>query len=115
VTENAADPTLVGLYLPQVPKNRGSVGLAYSNPRYVTAAVHAIFVGDQFDDDLNTLVLPAYGTVDLSLFRAIGANLDVFFTAQNLFDKEYIVQRNPTTSAAPRLVNGGLRVRWAGR
>jgi outer membrane receptor protein involved in Fe transport len=115
VTENDADATLVGLFLPQVPKNRGGIGLSYSNPRYLTAAVHAIFVGDQFDDDLNTLTLPAYGTVELSLFRAIGGNLDVFFTAQNLFDKEYFVQRNPTTSAAPRLVNGGLRVRFAGR
>ena len=98
-----------------MPENRGSVGVSYSNPRYLTASVHAIFVGDQFDDDLNTLVLPSYGTVELSLFRAIGSRLDVFFTAQNLFDKEYIVQRNPTTSAAPRLVNGGLRVRLAGR
>ena len=115
VTENDADPTLVGLFLPQVPENRGAIGLSYSNPRYLTAAVHAIFVGDQFDDDLNTLTLPAFGTVELSLFRAIGGNVDVFFTAQNLFDKEYFVQRNPTTTAAPRLVNGGLRVRFAGR
>jgi outer membrane receptor protein involved in Fe transport len=115
VTENDTDPTLVDKYLPQVPKNRGSFGVSYSNPRYLTAAVNAIFVGDQFDDDPNTLVLPAYGTLELSLFRAIGNNLDVFFTAQNLFDKEYIVQRNPTTSAAPRLVNGGVRVRFSGR
>jgi outer membrane receptor protein involved in Fe transport len=115
VTENTVDPTLLDKYLPQVPKNRGSIGLAYSNPRYLSASVNAIFVGDQFDDDLNTLVLPAYGTVEMSLFRAIGNNLDVFFTAQNLFDEEYIVQRNPTTSAAPRLVNGGIRVRWSGR
>jgi outer membrane receptor protein involved in Fe transport len=115
VTENDRDASLVGLFLPQVPENRGSVGVSYSNPRYLTASVNAIFVGDQFDDDLNTLTLPAYGTVELSLFRAIGGNLDVFFTAQNLLDKEYIVQRNPTTRAAPRLVNGGLRVRFAGR
>jgi outer membrane receptor protein involved in Fe transport len=115
VTENDADSDLVGLFLPQVPENRGSVGVSYSNPRYVSASVNAIFVGDQFDDDLNTLVLPAYGTVELSLFRAIGGNLDVFFTAQNLFDKEYFVQRNPTTTAAPRLITGGLRVRFAAR
>jgi iron complex outermembrane receptor protein len=115
VTENDRDPSLVGLFLPQVPENRGSVGVSYSNPRVITASVHAIFVGDQFDDDLNTLVLPSYGTLELSLFRAIGGNLDVFFTAQNLFDKEYFVQRNPTTTAAPRLLNGGLRVHFAGR
>jgi outer membrane receptor protein involved in Fe transport len=115
VTENAADPTLVDRFLVQVPENRGSVGVSYSNPRYLTATVNAVFVGDQFDDDLNALVLPAYGVVELSLFRAIGPRLDVFFTAQNLFDQEYYVQRNPTTTAAPRLVNGGIRVRFARR
>jgi outer membrane receptor protein involved in Fe transport len=115
VTENAADQSLVGLFLPQVPKNRGSVGVSYANARYVTASLNAIFVGDQFDDDLNEALLPAYGTVELSLFRAIGNNLDVFFTAQNLFDEEYLVQTGPPTRGTPRLVSAGLRVRFAGR
>ena len=115
VTENARVPALVGNFLAQVPKNRGSLSLSYSNPRYLTASVNAIFVGDQFDNDTNSLVLPAYGTVELSLLRAVGRNLDVFFTAQNLFDKEYVVQRNPSTIGSPRLVTGGIRVRWSGR
>ena len=115
VTENASAPDLVGNFLAQVPKNRGSISVSYSNPRYVTASLSAIFVGDQFDNDLNTLVLPSYGTVELSLFRAIVRNLDVFFTAQNLFDQEYFVQRNPTTIGSPRLVTGGVRVRFSGR
>jgi outer membrane receptor protein involved in Fe transport len=111
----ATQPSIVGNFLAQVPKNRGSVSVSYSNPRYVTASVNAIFVGEQFDNDINTLVLPAYGTVELSLVRAIGRNLDVFFTAQNLFDQEYFVQRNPTTIGAPRLVSGGIRVRFSGQ
>ena len=59
--------------------------------------------------------MPAYGVVDLSALRALGRNLDVFFTVHNMFDKEYWVQLQPTTIAAPRLVNVGLRVRWSGR
>lgn len=108
-------PELVGKFLPQVPENRGSVSLSYSSPRYLTATVNVIFVGDQFDDDLNTLVLPAYGVVELSVSRAVARNVDLFLTAQNLFDKEYYVQRNPTTVGAPRLVSGGIRLRVAGR
>lgn len=123
VREFAANPALVGLYLPQVPKHRGSVNVAYSNPRIVTAAVTAFFYGRQFDDDLNvrtkpgetTPGLPAYGTVEFSALREIGRNLDVFFGVQNLFDKEYYVGFAPTTIGTPRLVNGGIRVRWAGR
>jgi outer membrane receptor protein involved in Fe transport len=123
VREFAANPALVGLYLPQVPKHRGSVNLSYSNPRIITASVGAFFYGRQFDDDLNARTkpgetepgLPAYGTVELSALRAIGRNLDVFVGVQNLFDEEYYVGFAPTTIGSPRLVNGGIRVRWAGR
>jgi outer membrane receptor protein involved in Fe transport len=122
VTENATNPDLVGKFLQQVPKNRGSLSLSYSNPRYVGVSVNAIFVGQQFDDDLNarqapdgTFGLPAYGVLDMSVTRGVGRNVDVFVTAQNLFDKEYYVQLFPTTAAAPRLVNAGIRVRFSGR
>jgi outer membrane receptor protein involved in Fe transport len=122
VTENATVPELVGKFLQQVPENRGSLSLSYSNPRYVGVAVNAIFVGRQFDDDLNTrrspdgtLGLPAYGVLDLSVTRGVGRNVDVFLTAQNVLDKEYYVQLFPTTTAAPRLVNAGIRVRFSGR
>jgi outer membrane receptor protein involved in Fe transport len=122
ITENAADPNLVGKFLQQVPKNRGSLSLSYSNPRYVTVSAHAIFVGHQFDDDLNARVgpggvigLPGYGVLELSAMRTVGRNFDLFVTAQNLLDKEYYVQLLPTTSAAPRLINAGVRVRFSGR
>jgi hypothetical protein len=32
---------------------------------------------------------------------------------QNLFDEEYIVGTLPTTIGSPRLVHGGVRVRFA--
>ena len=123
VREFDTNPALVGLYLPQVPKHRGSVNVAYTNPRIVTASVTAFFYGRQFDDDLNARTkpgatepgLPAYGTVEISALREIGRNLDVFFGVQNLFDEEYYVGFAPTTIGSPRLVNGGIRVRWSGR
>ena len=122
ITENT-DTTLVGKFLQQVPKNRGSLSLSYSNPRYVSVSVNAIFVGHQFDDDQNTKArpsngvvgLPAYGVLDLSVMRAIGRNVDVFLNGQNLLDKEYYVQLLPTTNAAPRLVSAGVRVRFSQR
>jgi outer membrane receptor protein involved in Fe transport len=114
---------LTGLYLPQVPKHRGSVSVAYANPRYVNVAVASTFFGRQFDDDQNVRIkpgetepgLPAYGIVDVSASREIGRNLQVFFGVQNLLDQEYYVQLLPTTIGSPRLVNGGVRVRWSGR
>jgi outer membrane receptor protein involved in Fe transport len=122
ITENPSDPTLVGKFLQQVPENRGSLSVSYAHPRYADVTLSALLVGHQFDDDLNIKAktgeepgLPSYGVVDLSVLRAIGRNLDAFFTVQNMFDKEYWVQLQPTTIAAPRLVNVGVRVRWSGR
>jgi outer membrane receptor protein involved in Fe transport len=94
IVSNPDETRLEGKFLQQVPKNRGSVGVTYTNPRYADVSVNALFVGRQFDDDLNIKAktgeepgLPAYGVVDLAASRAIGRTFDVFFTVQNLFDK----------------------------
>ena len=90
-------------------------------------------MGLQYNDDLNVNFIPAatltsagydssfpaglpgYTLVDLTVSRAIGHNLQAFFGIQNLLDQVYFVQTNPSTIGTPRLVNGGLRVRWNGR
>jgi outer membrane receptor protein involved in Fe transport len=123
VKEFAANPVLVGKYLPQVPKHRGSVHVAYTNPRIAALSVSVLVFGRQFNEDLNNGVkpgetepgLPSYGTVEFSASRTITRNFDVFFGVQNLFDEEYYVGLAPTTLGTPRLVNGGLRIRFAGK
>jgi outer membrane receptor protein involved in Fe transport len=121
VEEYAANPALVGNYLPQVPKNRGSLQVTYANPKYVTASVGLQFVGRQFDDDQNARVvpgetepgLPGYTLADLMVTRTIKRNFDVYLGVQNLFDTEYIVGTLPTTIGSPRLVSGGVRLRFS--
>ena len=51
----------------------------------------------------------------LALSRNIGRNIQAFVGAQNLFDTVYFVQTNPSTIGTPRLVNGGVRVRWSAK
>jgi outer membrane receptor protein involved in Fe transport len=115
VKEFAADRTLIGNFLPQVPRHRGSGQLVYSNSRYITAAIAAQFSSRQFEDDQNLLRLPGYGVVDVNFNRAISHNVDAFFGVQNLFDRTTYVQRNPTTIGAPRLITGGFRLTFSGR
>jgi outer membrane receptor protein involved in Fe transport len=114
VTENPNDPDLVGNYLPQVPKHRGSARLAYSDPAQGTVAVGVLFVGAQYDDDRNTISrrLPGYAVVDLALARNLQRNVELFFSVQNLLDKEYLVGTLPTTIGTPRLISGGVRLRF---
>jgi outer membrane receptor protein involved in Fe transport len=59
--------------------------------------------------------LPGYTAVDVSASRAIGRMFEVFVGAQNVFNTTYFVQTNPSTIGTPRLVNAGLRLRFAGR
>jgi iron complex outermembrane receptor protein len=120
-------------FLAQVPENRGSVQVAYSNPKYVSVALGVQIIGLQFNDDQNvqfiptpTLTsegydsftgpgLPGYTVVDFTASRDIGRNLQVFFGVQNMLDQVYFVQTNPSALGTPRLVNVGFRVRFSGR
>jgi outer membrane receptor protein involved in Fe transport len=122
VKEAAANPALVGLTLPQVPRHRGSVEISYSDPKYVTLVVQVQGIGRQFDDDENIRVvpgmsepgLPEYGLASLSVSRDLGRTLQVFANVQNLFDQEYFVGTLPTTVGSPRLFHAGVRIRWDG-
>ena len=123
VTDNPLNTTLVGKFLPQVPMHRGSVQVAYSNPRLVDFSVDVQALGSQFDDDQNTRIVPGYTAAGLPKYailsfqasRSIGHNLDVFVGAQNLLNQNYFVGTLPTTIGTPRLVNAGVRVRVGGR
>jgi iron complex outermembrane receptor protein len=118
VKESQADFTgtsLVGKYLPEVPMHRGSVELSYVNPRIINASAAFFITGGQYDDDLNTLWLPYYNTVDFNVSRKVYRGLEAFFGIQNVLNREFYVQRNPTTTGGPRLVTGGLEYTWNGR
>jgi outer membrane receptor protein involved in Fe transport len=123
VVEFAANPALVGLYLPQVPKHRGSFQVTYANPRLFNVGFGIQAFGRQYEDDLNSRIvpgetepgLPAYSIVDLTAARSFGRNLEFFAGVQNLFDTEYIAFTQPTTTGSPRLYNAGVRIRWSGR
>ncbi len=112
-------------FLQEVPENRGTFRLTYMNPKIATITFGVLGLGLQYDtgDDTNTRAvpgysyagLPAYATMELTVTRAIGRNVELFAAAQNLFDKEYIVATLPTTIGSPVLVNGGVRVKVGGR
>jgi len=118
IEEFAANPTLVGNQLPQVPRHRGSAQVTLVERRIAELALMMQFVGRQFDDDQNLRVvpgstepgLPGYTRVDVSLSRSLGRRMDVFAGAQNLFDRRVIVGTLPTTIGEPRTLSIGVRV-----
>jgi iron complex outermembrane receptor protein len=128
-----ANAALVGNYVPQVPLHRGTLQVAYANPKYINIALSMQAVSLQYNDDQNVQFipratldaagytsfngngLPGYASWDLAISRDIVRNIQVFFGVQNLFDQISFVQTNPSTTGTPRLINGGVRVRWTGR
>jgi catecholate siderophore receptor len=120
-------------FLPQVPQHRGSFQVAYNNPKYVNVAATVMFSGLQYNDDQNvqfipaptlstygyststTAGLPGYATMDLVGSKDLGDRIQVFVGAQNLTNKVYFVQTNPSTIGTPRLVNAGVRIRFSGK
>jgi outer membrane receptor protein involved in Fe transport len=110
-------------FLPQVPANRGSFRVTYSDDKYATVAFGMQAIGLQYDDDLNSRVvpgetkpgLPSYALFDLVASRRINRNFDVYLGIENLFEQEYIVGTLPTLVGSPRFVNVGVRVRFSGR
>lgn len=129
----AANAALVGRYLSQVPKHRGSAQVFFDHPKVANVSLSVQFVGLQYNDDQNVQFIPAatlaaagydtgtsaglpgYTAVDLVASRDVGNRLQVFVGAQNLLDTVYFVQTNPSTVGTPRMINGGVRIRWSNR
>jgi outer membrane receptor protein involved in Fe transport len=123
IKEFDANPSIVGNFLPQVPRHRASFAVSYTDPRFVDVTLDVQAVGSQFDDDQNSRVvpgysdpgLPKYALVSLHVSRRVSPALDVFLGAQNLFDQQYFVGTLPTTIGTPRMITAGVRVRVGGR
>ncbi len=99
-----------GLRVPQVPLNQGSLGISFDGP--VAILLQERGAGRQFDDDLNQFPLPGYFVTDLSFRRPFGDRVEVFLSAENLFDRKVVTARTPIeTLGAPRLIQLGIKVR----
>jgi outer membrane receptor protein involved in Fe transport len=111
VTEFPPNPSLQSKWVPQVPQHRVTASLSYSNPRIMDAFVSARFVGAQYDDDLNLLLLGNFAVLDFQLSRSLHRSLRVYAAAENLFDRRFAVARTPVENiGAPRMVHAGLKL-----
>ena len=112
VTRFAQQPGLVGLWIPQVPRNTGTLQVTASRWGGLLS-VQARASGQQFDDDANTFVLHGFTRLDVYVSRAFGA-WEVFGSVENLLDRSIDVGRTPVrTLGTPQLARFG--VRWTVR
>ena len=109
-------PSLVGLDVPQVPRQQFTWEARYWNPSRLLLSLQGRFVGQQFDDSLNQYLLARFYAMDLLIGRNVNRHVEVFAAAENVTDKRYQVARTPTLSVGPPILfRVGMRVEFPGR
>jgi outer membrane cobalamin receptor len=110
-TNTPKQPAIQDKRVPQVPRYHVGAGVIAEAPRVATFSMQARFVGDQYEDDLNTLVLENYAVVDVSATRPLTRQVQLYFGVENLFDVEYDVARTNVRSIGwPLTVRAGIRM-----
>ncbi len=111
-----ATPSLVGLWVAQVPRNILTFQGRYLNPSLINISVNGRMVGKQYDDDLNTFPLGRYFVLDAMAWRSIRAGFEVFTAAENLFNVKYITAATPVPQLGlPITARFGLRYQFPRR
>jgi outer membrane receptor protein involved in Fe transport len=115
VVRASVAPGLVGNQLPEVPHQSASVSATYRAAQNITLRPRVRWIGRQWDDDENTLRLGEAVIVDLGLSWAVTRRCDVYANAENLTNARIETARTAdgiVSVGTPRLVFGGVRVRW---
>lgn len=111
-----ATPSLVGLWVAQVPHNVLTFQGRYLNPSRINISVNGRMVGKQYDDDQNMFPLGRFFVLDAMAWRTIGRGVDLFTAAENLFNVKYATAAAPVTQLGlPITARFGLRFEWPRR
>jgi outer membrane receptor protein involved in Fe transport len=105
-------PRLTGLRLAQVPRHSASAGLTWKRGIW-SLTPSARLIGEQYEDDLNTLQLASATVVDVSLAVQVGRAAEIFASAENLADRRIETGRSAdglVNVGTPRLLLVGFRL-----
>lgn len=112
VLKFAANPALVGNFLPQVPQNQFSFQASYVGRNW-TWGLQGRFSGNQFDDDQNLLPLGRAFSLDTQVSRYLGKRTSLFIAAENLTNDRFNYEATPVYLVGPPIwVRGGVRFAW---
>ncbi len=96
---------------PQSPRWMAAASLAYTPSANTLVSLSLRHVGDQFEDDQESEVLPAFTTLGAYAQVPLAGKLDLVLRAENLFDEEIVtrVSGGDVDLGAPRTLWAGLR------
>jgi outer membrane receptor protein involved in Fe transport len=113
VTKDAPQTALIGNWIPQVARNMATAEIRVSRPKLGVLSFQGRISGHQFDDDANAFRLSGYFRLDTYASHQFGRHVELFATANNLFDRSIQVGHTPLlTLGTPLVGTAGLRVHF---
>lgn len=95
VTRGSLD---LGNWIPEVAHNMATLNMRASRPRLGMLSLQSRMSGRQFDDDANAYMLHGYFLLDAYASHDLGKQVQVFASAENLFDRAIEVSKTPSTT-----------------
>jgi len=112
----ANNASLEGKQIPQVPRHQFTLQARYWDPSRLMLSVQGRFVDDQFDDDINSLLLDRYFAIDLFVGRSLGHGVEMFAAGENITNQRYDIAKTPTRNIGPPILGRiGMRFNFPGR
>ncbi|MBK9089470.1 MAG: TonB-dependent receptor [Holophagales bacterium] len=112
ITDNPANPGLVGNQIPDVSRHAGSLGLTWAPGQGPSVAFRGRALSRRYADDSNLLAMDPHVVLDLFGSYPIAKALEAFASVENLLDREYVSDANVGRRLGPpRAVFVGLRLR----
>lgn len=104
---------LMGLNVPQTPRNAFTFGASYSKARLGAFSLEGRYTGVQYDDVLNKFPLDAAFELDAMASHAFHQHFEVYGALENLTGVHYEVARVPYTELGPPILGRiGVRINW---
>jgi outer membrane receptor protein involved in Fe transport len=112
VTAFRAQPALVGLWIPDVPRHTATAQVRYETGR-ASITLAARESGRAFDDSSNIYELHSFFVLDAYAESRVRSHVSVYVSFQNLLDRSIETARTPTlTLGTPFVAQGGVRLNW---
>lgn len=116
VEESPVDATLIGLWIPQVPRHAATMSVRAADIGGFTLAAQGRYTGLQFDDDRNQFALGSYFLLNVYAARRLAGRVDAFVAIENVLNESYAIGRTPVrTLGSPVLAQVGVRLTLAER
>jgi len=113
VTRFSAQPSLVGNWIPEVPRQSFTAQLRADRPGLGEFTLAARASGQAWDDSANTYLLNPFFQLDLFAHHDFGPHWTASATFNNLLNQRPDVARTPIlTLGSPFLAQAGLAFHW---